>query len=85
MSISKIIQRKVIEYNCSQFKKLCDPIDQRENEKYLIEVRQFIKHNSNIKWRNCKLRWVEQLIKSLETTTKSHGNRTKEYGDDNYD
>ena len=59
----------------SQVKDHIDPIDQAEDQKQLIMIRQFLKKAKIIKWRKAKLRWVIKLIKSLETTTKSRGGR----------
>ena len=63
--------------NVTEFKEYMDTLDQQENQKAMITIRQHLKKDKNVKWRKGKLRWVKQLIKSLETTTKSRGGRVE--------
>lgn len=69
------VRSMLMRNNLSDFKELIDIIDQKEDQKELIEIRQMLKHFPKVKWRKAKLRWTIKLIKSLETTTKSRGGR----------
>ena len=57
----------------TQFKEFIDPIDQAEDKKLMIRIRQVIKKHPDVKWRRKKLVYVVDRIISLEFTKKSRG------------